>query len=639
MANKYVDHGLYPAYSATPTWGNAEDGDGTSTSTATPSTASIVFTGVPSSGSIFVLGVAVSPTWATDADTCANNLATSINALTTTAVGPASFTTKSQVRNHLYARGPANGAAAGTCEIQTRQASASHAGLVAFTHTLNNVSSAATVNFSGGSGGAWGYLYNTGTVWKSAVAIGAYGAIVAPVWTGAIDPGDCVNLRADKDVSSTSTIVLFSNQLGTEAAPVSFLVDNNTIWADGPNKIIALRLTGSSGTAIRVEPHANSVLHIKGQRTADGTRNLKLANEGTNVNNGISLVYNSNSIYECIDVLATSIGSVRIFQGVNNARTKVMDCRLQMSANADFVRQWSGYAAMCEVIACEFSNLGNASANVGAIMGGINNTCGLVIESPVFTDFVVGSKLYQTNGSNNNKIQITSPRLGNITKMTDGAILNRSNNNKHEYVGSEWLSISSQLDAHDFYIETNRGLVEANSGRAFPYLNATLPSGTGYSVRMLTSTQAGNIGRAYPLISPRFAKKYTLSAAQRTITARFAIEQSLTWTKRDIEILVVYSTNSGQLQYMSSFDALGGALSTDASTWSSQSNGSDGGTAGQVKFDDSGLLFFDKYKIELTTPTGKNIDANSELSLYVRLSASVGSLTKYMFFDPEFGIT
>ncbi len=185
------------------TWGECQDGDGTAKTAATPSTAEIVFTGVPSSGSIYVLGVVVTATWATSADNCANLLATAINALTTTAVGPASFTTRSQVRNHLYARGPANGAPAGTCQVMTRQGSADHAGLICFTHTLNNVSSAGTVNFSGGTGGAWGWLMNhASTIWPSAIAQDQYGLWASAFsYTGSVSGGDVVKVRSGKTIA------------------------------------------------------------------------------------------------------------------------------------------------------------------------------------------------------------------------------------------------------------------------------------------------------------------------------------------------------------------------------------------------------------------------------------------------------
>ena len=64
MAEYYLDHGVYPAYAATPTWPNggtpsAQDGDGAATGVASSAVASIDFTGITAAAtnSLAVAGV------------------------------------------------------------------------------------------------------------------------------------------------------------------------------------------------------------------------------------------------------------------------------------------------------------------------------------------------------------------------------------------------------------------------------------------------------------------------------------------------------------------------------------------------------------------------------------------------------
>ena len=649
MATKYLDHGAYAAYAATPTWGTPQDGDGTasaaSTAAATISLDMSTWTFTSGSSTFSVMGctaltVSASANSATNAQysatltTMIDNLVAAINAATAAVVNvPAGWSTY-QVRSTVFARRTGN-----SLELMTRTGSASWNGLTGITFT--NVTNSSSGVWAGGAGGCWGYFINsTGTIWAQAMALGSYGcwgSTNKPV-AGVMAAGDVVECRANKVITVTSTSVsMLGFALGAETGYVTFRIDNNSVWADGINKIVEFVHAGFSISAITFTPTSTTYVRILGQRTADGTRNLRLTNTNTGSSASVAVSYGAPAVYECLDLRsATASGNVNLNQGNYSGKSLFVDCAFT-SANpsASFLSVGTTFGSVAELIDCEFSNAGAATPHSGVINLGGNASVGPLLRNPKFTNFVVGSTLY-TYSSGTPRLQIENPTFGNVTVL-GGKVLIVASTFVQEWAG-QWVSIISQRGKHDFLIESARGLVEWNSGRSFPTLNATLPDGGKFSFRVLPTTQSGNIARSRPLETPRFGKTNTLADGQRTVKVRFAIEQSLAWTTDDVEILVVYTDTSGALRSMSSRSFSAAALTSDTATWSSQSDGTDGGTAGQVKFDDTGLLFFNKYRIELTTATGADMKQNTEVGCFLRINKSVASASKYLFVDPDFDI-
>lgn len=246
MAEAYVDQGAYASnLGDTPTWGVPQEGDGSSKDAATASSiASLLFNAVPTSGAFTLCGVTVSVTGvlsAASVDAAANALATNINA-TTTAVAAGVAYGVPQLRNLVFARGPAGGAPAGTCQIMMRVGSDSlnHASnaLVAMAHTFNGTAPTIT-QFAGGSGGCWGWLVaNQALGVSGSIAIRTYGMLLASpmvAYSGwAFTEYNTINVRTGRNITITIT---GNNSLGAQASrpgAVHFLFDDGTVWTGDP---------------------------------------------------------------------------------------------------------------------------------------------------------------------------------------------------------------------------------------------------------------------------------------------------------------------------------------------------------------------------------------------------------------------
>lgn len=255
MAEFYVDHGAYGTGLGTgsaPTWGVPQDGDGTTKDAATAAgIGSVLFGSVPTSGAVSVFGASVSTTGvlsAASVDAAANALATNINA--TTAVITSGFGTdvgnSGQLRNFVYARGPAGGAPAGTCQIMCRYGSTA-LNVTGIASTLNGAPT--LTQFTGGTSGCFGYLGYPGVAGVSG-SIAQYSFGVFHVKPTVCKSGSASNYvltatdvlwcRSGTGRTITYPAISTTTGCGRQAAqgPLNLVVDTNVKW------------TGDSGTGI-----------------------------------------------------------------------------------------------------------------------------------------------------------------------------------------------------------------------------------------------------------------------------------------------------------------------------------------------------------------------------------------------------
>lgn len=641
MANKYCDTSAY-TYAATPTWGVAQDGDGSSTGVATPSTAEVVFTGIPTTGSIAVLGIALSPTWVTSADVCANNLATAINASASTATGPASFTIKSQVRNHIYARGPANGAPAGTCQIMTRQASADHAGLIAITHTLNNVSSAATINFVGGSGGVWGYLFNpSGAIWPNATAIGTYG-----IWAGGQPfcgvqaDGDIVHVRANNNVvtntNAACTVTAYGN-LGL-TAPIVCIIGDPLVWtSDSPSSTLTINNNAGMDYNLHLTFNSARAYMIVGRELSKDYYNLKFYNTGSGAGD-ITLQFMNNCSIDGFNLevtTATTANSVYLLtdQVANlTGRPRYANGTVKHNNSGSFTYYSSNYTRVASFDNIVFDNGGAVSPNNGVIYPMTNAPqVDYDFRNCRFVNFIVGSRLFATALSLNvnvSRFVFTDCNFGNVTQRGP---YSASIGSLYEYSSS--ISSFTSVGNRDFSIDNTCGYVGWNSAINQPVLRALLPdSSTLWSMLLAPPAVAGRTSINRPLNSPRLVKINSLATGARTFTLELCISDALSWNKRDVSLEVSYRTATGDLVVLSTLDYYSGALTASTVTWNQESGG-------KVTFQDGGTLYHNKYKLVLTTPTGRDLPLGAEVSALFKVHTPRANTTQYIFIDPDMDIT
>lgn len=636
-----------------PVWGSAQDGDGTASTPGTPSTASIVFTGAPSTGSIAVCGVTLSPTWGASATTAADALAAAINASTTTITGPASFARLSQLRNHIYARGPSTGAAAGTCEIMTRQASASHAGLTAITHTLNNVSSGGTITFSGGTGGCWGYLFNpVVTAWRSAVAVGGYGLWAAALpYCGALDAGDVVKVRSGKVITlaTNANVTWTMAAMGSAGSPVRFDIDNSTVWGDGADPVLKITETHTSNSVKTWGHAATTFAHINAKQYSSGQRNLVLEATGygpTTVTT--SLYYGGPVRFENVDLYCPGTPTAspgpqascmpQLNGGVSStagAATIFKNCRLVCPGQAPSSGQYGLiYQSLngntrAEFHGCEFALTAPSTAWTHTT-NPFNATSPnrLLLDSCVFTGFVSGSRLVSSSVSACSTAQSLYARnctFGGVTVLGP----------TYMQLGSSDLEtgagvyVISQYGSREFAVDrSGKFYAEWQAAKGRPTLNARLHDGTTpWSVYVTTTATAANIGRHSPAELPRIGKAVPANAdlteGARTFRLNFLLESNLSWTKQDISILVDYIGTDDVPRTFDTYDPDAGALSTDgtsswsATTWNGQT--------------------WNPKCFSVTTP--ESVKAGTEVGIYVRIHTTCSADTRGAIIDPEIVIT
>lgn len=616
-----------------PAWGVAQDGDGTAKTLATPSTADIVFTGVPSSGTIFLLGVVVSPAWATSANNCANLLAASINALTTTAVGPASFVVKSQVRNHVYARGPAKGAPSGTCQVMTRQASASHAGLVAFTHTLNNVSSSATVNFTGGTGGVLGYVTTTASIWPSGVGQGSYGLFGGGVmYTGNLSNGDTLHNRGGKTCYFPTGCAHTLPAKGTADLPTLILFDDATEWpADAPNPVFTLIGNNNAANAFQLACPNSASLRLRASDYGSGSRGFVLAAHGSGGNNTPAISYQGSNVFENVKLLAISSGhSPQIAQASNNytgaARTEFINCLIEwQSANLNLLTPNAAtFQGAIELNGCEFKANSQAIAHSSVITNFQAINSNVKLAGCTFTGFVVGSRLFPA-GSNATSSDCALIAVdcdwGNVTVRGPNFLASAAGESSP---GGRGFFGASQFGYREFnWDRAGRGYAEWVFAKGRPTLNALLPDGvTPWSIFFTTTPTAANIAKHspvdFPSINKRLPEAVDLAEAVRTFTVNFLVESTLGWNTSDLSILLTYQGTDGVVRVMSSYDPAGAALTTSTAAWTTTT------WNGQTWL---------KRSIAFTTPVA--VKGGSEASCVVRIGNIATNDTLGIILDPE----
>lgn len=628
-------------------WGVPQDGDGLAKDPSTASAvAQIVFTGTPT-GTISVCGVTVSPTWGATADSAANGLATAINAATG-AVTSGGFSLSPQLRNAVWARGPSAGAPSGTCQIMTRAGSALFNGQTAIAHTLTKVDSgSSSLAFSGGVSGCWGWLFNPAKLWPSALAEMSYGLLTAnTAYAGSVSPGDTVHIRSGKVISwfhwnNGGTHDMLMPPYGTPSAPVTFKVDDSTVWADGPEPVLEARCTSFFPQSTSMPNMAGGQATLVAKKYSDAKYGLVFSHHGYAIGGGMRLKQSNTMKMAGVDFYtgvgggSTLVERNLTYAHVGNASNVLEDSRIRQSTQAAVAwlvaggqnkteLHWSGVIFDCGQATAPqvpFHDLiSSAGANITASFDGCR-----------FVNFVVGSQLANLTAPGANRFCTVSFRntdFGNVTKLgpsMSGAVLTAGAPSTRT-VGYGQIA-TSQLGNRDFFLDTAAGWCAWVSTRAFPTLNAKLHDGlTPWSLQIVPTSLAANVSPITPFESPRLVKINSLPTGVRTLTLNFGIEQSLAWGRRDVSLMVEYEGEDGVMRSIDTFDSDNAALDVSTAAWTN----ADGQ---QFTYSESGVLYFNKKSLSVTTPTA--IKTGTEIGCYFRVHSAVADTTKQIFVDPE----
>ena len=620
MADYYLAHGEY-TYSATPTWGVAQDGDGKGTSAAVPATASVNFTGVSATSNSFgIMGVTL--TVSGSGTTLASAVVTAVNA-SSSAVNSGSSPGLHQLRDMVFAR--VSGTDANIVEIMTRAGSAdlNHTSNTAVAITTAGMTGTPVISqFAGGASGFWGWLFNSSAIWPSAKAAYSYGLVFSanlarPLVGPALTVNDTVHAKANNAVvavTGTSAINLFIT------SAIRLLVDDGTVWP-GSNGTLTITSQQSSYGAFSLYSSATVFLGARTKHKliflyeTTGSGNYTISHQA-------GALYLHNALFRRVD----NAGTGTVIVGTTNYHSQVWmyGCRYLFEKNV-FTSpiQLSGgnYSHDVKAIDCDFdwTNLAVAAGAAVSVAGYSSDLATMEMLNCRATGaapMVFGSS--------------SSPGLKLIARNMSGFALGATlvgylGGNTDPRVERGYALLQSVGASRDFRLESNQSVIDWMSGQGYPTLDAYLPSGLLWSYRMLYSSSANAIR---PFDNPEqiaLTKTHVSSSAMRTVTLEMLLPDTSvsSITKDHLAMTVTYVDSTGITRTEGSSSApipSSGAALLDTSTASWTLN--------------SYSTHLPR-KIAVTTAYAVKQNSEIECSLLARIPAT-SLLT--IFINPEIGI-
>jgi len=637
------------------TWGLPQEGDGTGSAPATNSAvASITFSAIPTSGVISVMGASVSTTGvlaAASADAAANALATNINATVNVVTVLSTGWFANKLQDAVYARGPALGAPAGTCQIMTRAGSAVYNSLsiAGIAYTLNNVSSGASpLLFTGGTGGCWGLLGNTAAAsFPSLITIGTYGCVNgsgSPRYlAGVILAGDVINIRPRTIISpATSDVSYYFLASGASGNSITYVIDDGSVWGGSDNKQLIFAFNSAVAGTITGPLNAN----IYAAKNSDGT--LKLRFLGLNSSVGSLVVFQVGASFYADALYMGSYpdGINRDYRlAFNTFQTvgfvTITEVQISKPVNTAYLH----YANSSQsIIKANIKKLildatGSSSINPGVIKcAGSTTTSPIVlnIDSLDCSNFVIGSILHASFVA-----AVTLPAItiknADIPNITFNSPVISSQTTLNIITPNKYLSLTTASSSRDMILDTVQGYCDWLSQRLFPKLSATLPNGASlWSLRFIPTTVSVNIGINAPYSLPEINQYNTLTDGARTFTLEYCLEATLFAMgsppdTSNMWVEISYINTLGDTVLLSSKDVIGSALTVSGTTWNQE-------LSGQVTFDNAGTIYLDKKKFVLTTLVGNNLKADTLVVASIKAAYVPSSNAQFGFINPELGI-
>jgi hypothetical protein len=656
MAEYFCDHGAYAtALGALPAWGIPQEGDGSSKDASTTSSiASIAFASVPASGTISVCGVTISTAGvigAANADAAANALATNINASSTTVAAPVAPGAP-QLRNLVFARGPAGGAPGGTCQIMMRVGSQrlNHA-------TNNNVGIATTFSaaptitqFAGGAGGCWGTFLNSAAMGVSnSYAVAAYGLFVlatpichvsnASATTSAVPTAnDTIWVRTGAGVS----ITLPSNTAisGSNVAYNQHLTfDTNTVWTgDSGAGQFSLSLSGSGDVNMDLRGDANRARSYRALRHG-GLRfywaaggNLTVGINGTTSTGGTHhpLVFQNVIFQENTSGITGQIrfGNLGGAGGSNNYAVRFRNCGfifpvpratwggiitqngfpMSTGNGGDHISFDGGY--------CTVNHTAGTDPGAMIQLGPIGNSFSLRVTGFGISGWAFGRHRLASIGGISGSVEIvaesvTGFQLGSYYGLST-LVYAAPNQRTAIFVSAD--------TGYGFRYENLAGVVDWNplAAPAYPTRSALqMDAATPWSVKFDWFASAATASA--PLMSPRMGTINRLADGLRTVAVSLLLPSAVTRT--DVNVRVHYVGSDGRAYTQYSY-GLASAWSSPANDWAN--------TVG----------FSSHVARRVTLTTEQPVKQGTEVAVYVEVSGNPPGGSALVFFvDPEPAIT
>lgn len=573
MAEGYVDHGAYASnLGATPTWGVPQEGDGSATGASSAAAiASVVFGSVPSSGALSICGVSPSMTGVTGAasvDAAANALASNINA-TTTAVGSSVAFGTPRLQNLVFARGPAGGAPAGTCQIMMRVGSdtLNHASNVnvALTQTL---SPAATLTqFVGGSGGCYGWLINDVALGASSFhAAGSYGVLVANPYVRTFTPTELDFIYARTASGKTITLPVGTSLVrGNVGWPMNMVFDTNTKWTgDSGTGVVEIRMKASGGGSVVFRPENSNAVSNQVSYNCLLKGNFRVSGSVNNANAQVRFFDGMNGGFAARGMIFTEYeapGSGGVIELSRNSQSTVLliDCDMSYSTNARTNLANGPRIGVNNTGGSFVWTGGNFSANLNgtpADTSPVIPLSGTPIDSTYGAEFTLENINFSSGGATKLKAFTGTAASVNDFAMwsikgckglvlDSGALgLQIAANRTRSQRCNGLLFIGADAESHQRY-EGRHGVADWNpdASPAYPKLGATQFGGSVYSIRLYwLSTGANSTYCPFSYTSTRLNR---LADGTRTITQELCFDTTRGITGKQLGAILKYTDING----------------------------------------------------------------------------------------------
>lgn len=652
MAMKYLDHGLYASIGATPTWGTAQDGDGTAIGASTPATVSIDLSAATAAAGAMVSvmgatltcvasGATVNQFNAGSGATLVANLVAAINRTTATATVAAQATgwKTPLIQNAVFAR---VGSPATTLEIMTRAGSAQYNSSQVTTAGLTG-GTFGPYTFSGGAGGAWGWVLNQAVAFGSSLGLSTYGAwCLNGVLAGVFAGGELVYVRSAKTItlSATNHSCVFATGMGSEFNPVRFRIDRSEMWADGVDPVFEIRQNlDNNGNSFNFGAIYNtSFVTIEGKRISTGSYNFNITGRSSyqTYSGGAKLYVNGPMTITGCKVANTNNGPTGLQATVsasdNNQTTVLNDVYFGWNNSSPIISSGSTKQAHAILNGCTFDNAGNTVFHPFIFSAAQYAPTIYTFNGCRFVNFVAGSKLFhQPSQAYNQTVQVIFSDCDFGGTVTDRGPVMQYNGGSYYHPQSKYIAIDDRLGKNEFALDTVIGFTEWNASRSQPTLNALLQDGTPWSVRVVPSSTASRAGVSRPIVLPDFAKRNTIGSNALRIKLEFLVEKSFTVTPAMVSVIAYYKSSDGTTNVV---DSLAQQVMPVVSSESwSQMLTDPADSVLRPTYISGGTIYFDSYSLTVDTPTAVLDD--TDVTMVVMVRAIAADAAKMFFFDPE----
>lgn len=636
--------GVQIGYMPNPAWDSAYDGDGTTTGAATPATVSIDLAAyTAAAGATFVVCGATLTCVASGAgnnqfnagsgQTLADNLVAAINRAGNTVVVNAAATgwTTHLVQNAVRARRTSTA----VLEIQTKAGSATYNSNTLWKIVSTGLTGGSQLDatFSGGAGGAWGWLFadieqgNFGTIgcmyygaWYSQTSGTTIGPLAGVVSTQSDD--DIFHIRANGKEAwfmPHNYYTLYPSRKGT------FLVDDGTKWnGDTGTFLCATKSTGSAGINMQLSGTVSFAARQLGKWI--------WRNSGNACYMRLGAYQSSHVVYR--NLLLDDVGAIA------NSEIRF---GLEPSANVAVY-----------VYGCKIEYTRNFHQALAYIYSGGSSDRGLFVHDSTFSypnytgtpsEPLIALLNFPAEGRSNIGVfncTVSAPNAGGaisaVTTTTTTNIYNNIiiSNVSGNVVPNNGLGLAGKVESvkndelgyilqqgignnRQFRYETGAIAVDWTPGSGYPTLDSLLPDSTPWSYKVLWTNIASNY-RGNSWYQATAVSKTITQSSQQTVAVEMLFSSTVEGSVKtsDIGMWVTYIADSDSKQYTESiydFADAGVALAAGSASWTKNS--------------------FSTYvakKLSLTL--ARTIKVNTEVDVQIRLLRAAPELTTF-FVNPE----